>query len=187
MRALSVSRRPGIPVEDFSEAFGSRAFGAFLILFGGINAIPLPPGVPVVLGSGLMLVAFQMAIGRRRLWLPNRVRRLSLSPQTLRRLMERLGGPLRRVERLARPRYWPTADFVAPAIGWMALILSFLVMLPFPFTNMIPGLAIALFGVAVTARDGLWLLAAILLGLGAVIFLAILYGGAVLALLAVLG
>ena len=45
---------------------------------------------------------------------------------------------------------------------------------------------IALAGIAITARDGLWLIAAALLGVASVLFLVFVYGAAVLALINIL-
>ncbi|SJZ51431.1 Uncharacterized conserved protein [Consotaella salsifontis] len=172
-------------VGDLSAAFDGRVFGAFFILFGGFNLIPLPPGASLLSGLPLILISLQLALGRQSLWLPDRLRDTVVSRDILHRLSTRIGPPLRRVERLARPRLWPSSSegFVAMAIGWLALVLAILVAIPMPFTNMFPGIAIALLGVALTARDGIWLAAALVVAAGSVVFLAGFYGAALMALL----
>ena len=174
-------------IEELSLAFDTRAFGAFFILFGGLNLVPLPPGASLFFGLPLMLFTIQLAIGRHRLWLPKRVRRMRLSPATLAALMKKVGPPLRWIERLARYRYWPEPERpLLIAVGWFCFVMAALVTIPFPLTNMAPGVAIAIAGVAITARDGLWLVGSAVVGVGSVLFLVGVYGAAVLALMQIL-
>ncbi|WP_102959035.1 exopolysaccharide biosynthesis protein [Mangrovicella endophytica] len=182
LRGLSVGAGADITVGDIANAFDARAFGAFFILFGGMNAIPLPPGASLICGLPLCVVSLQLALGRRHLWLPERVRAMRFSRELLARVMARIGPPLRRAERLARHRYWPAEDkALSMAIGWFALFLSSLVLFPAPLTNMFPGIAVGFLGVALTVRDGLWLGAGVLLGIASIILLAVVYGGALYA------
>lgn len=184
LRAYTNRDRDVPTLGELSEAFDARAFGAFFIVFGGVNLIPLPPGTSLLFGVPLLLFTIQLAIGRHRLWLPQRVRRIQLKPETLSMLVVRLGPYLRKVERLARHRYWPEPEWVVlSAIGWFAFVMSLLVAIPFPLTNMFPGVSIALAGVAITARDGLWLIASIVVGIGAALFLVGVYGAALFAFL----
>lgn len=184
LRGFSHGDRPSPTIGEMSLAFDTRAFGAFFILFGGLNVVPLPPGASLVFGLPLILFTLQLAVGRHRLWLPKRVRRISISPERLSKVMAKIGPGLRRVERLARRRYWPEPEWVVlSATGWFCFIMAVIVAIPFPLTNMFPGIAIALAGVAISARDGLWLAAAVILGVAATAFLAGVYGMAVLALL----
>lgn len=171
-------------IDDLSRAFDTRAFGAFFILFGGINLVPLPPGGSFLFGVPLLLFTIQLAIGRHRLWLPGRVRRARISPEILATVMGKIGPHLRKVERLARHRYWPQPEkAVLCAVGWFAFLMAVLVAIPMPLTNMIPGVSIALSGIAISARDGLWLVASVVVGLGSMVLLAGVYGAALAALL----
>ncbi|MER0239966.1 exopolysaccharide biosynthesis protein [Fulvimarina sp. MAC8] len=185
LRAFSHRQTAKDPtIEELSLAFDTRAFGAFFVLFGSLNLVPLPPGASTVFGLPLVLFTLQLAIGRHKVWLPQRVRKISLKPETLASLMTRIGPFIRRAERLARHRLWPQPEaMVLSLVGWVCLILALIVTIPFPLTNMAPGVAIAIAGIAITARDGLWLIAAAILGVASVLFLVGVYGGAVLALL----
>ncbi len=184
LRGFSHGNRPSPTIGEMSLAFDTRAFGAFFILFGGLNLIPLPPGASLFFGLPLILFTVQLAVGRHRLWLPERVRHIRISPERLAKVVAKIGPGLRRVERLARHRYWPEPEWVVlSATGWFCFVMAVIVAIPFPLTNMFPGVAIALAGIAISARDGLWLAAAVLLGLAATAFLAGVYGMAVLALL----
>lgn len=169
---------------DVSHAFDARAFGAFLILLGALNLIPLPPGASFIAGVPLIFVSSQLAIGRQRLWLPERIRSAKLSPAVLGKVMARIGKPLRRLERMARHRLWPSSDkAVAVAIGWFVLLLAVPVIIPAPLTNVLPGFGIVLIGIALSARDGVWLIAGVIAGILALVALAGVYAAAAFALL----
>ncbi|MEX6506862.1 exopolysaccharide biosynthesis protein [Jiella sp. M17.18] len=184
LRGFSHQNRAEPTIGELSLAFDTRAFGAFFILFGGLNLVPLPPGASLFFGIPLILFTFQLAIGRHRLWLPQRVRQMRLSPDKIALLMAKIGPWLRRIERLARHRYWPMPErLLLSAVGWYCFVMAVLVTIPFPFTNMMPGVSIAIAGVAISTRDGLWLLAALLVGIAAVAVLTGVYGAALFAIL----
>jgi hypothetical protein len=181
LRSFTDPSRTDTTLGDLNTAFGAQAFGAFFILLGGINLVP---GASLIATLPLLLVTAQLACGRRRLWLPEKIRRIPVSPDTLRRVMDKIGPSLRRIERYAQPRMWPFHDrIIEPVIGWMAFILAAIIAIPAVFTNMAPGIAVALLGVALTARDGAWLIAGIVVGVGSALFLVVVYGAALMALL----
>jgi hypothetical protein len=67
---------------------------------------------------------------------------------------------LERAERLVRPRLLtlsePTGERL---IGLAALLLALLLFAPLPFGNLLPGLALALFGIGLIERDGVAIIA----------------------------
>ncbi len=184
LRTFSHHRREEPTIGELSQAFDTRAFGAFFILFGGLNLVPLPPPASFFIGLPLMFFTFQLAIGRPRLWLPNFVGRMKLSPDRIAAVMDKIGPMLRRIERLARHRYWLEPErLLLPILGWYSFIMATIVAIPFPLTNLIPGISVALVGVAISTRDGLWLAAALITGLIGIVVLGGFYGAAVFAVL----
>ncbi|MDE0923361.1 MAG: exopolysaccharide biosynthesis protein [Aurantimonas coralicida] len=184
LRGLSHRNRAGATIGELSQAFDTRSFGAFFILFGGLNLVPLPPGASIFLGLPLVLFTLQLAVGRHRLWLPERIRKIRITSEMLGRVVTRIGPMLRRIERLARHRYWPEPEWLLlSGIGWFCFVMSILIAIPFPLTNMFPGVSVAIAGIAITARDGLWLIASILVGIASTIFLLSVYGAAALAVM----
>ncbi|MBP0614619.1 exopolysaccharide biosynthesis protein [Jiella mangrovi] len=178
-------RRSGEPtINELSQAFDTRAFGAFFILFGGLNLIPLPPPASFFIGLPLMFFTFQLAIGRPRIWLPNAVGRMKLSPDRIAQVMGKIGPMLRRIERLARHRYWMEPErLLLPILGWYSFVMATIVAIPFPLTNLLPGISVALVGVAISTRDGLWLGAALITGIIGIAALVGFYGAAAFAVL----
>lgn len=184
LRSFSHRGKPDPTIGDLSQAFDTRAFGAFFILFGGLNLVPLPPGASLFFGIPLLFFTFQLGMGFRRLWLPERIGSIRIGSDRIAAIVSKVGPPLRRIERLARHRYWPQPErLVLATIGWFSFVMAVLVAIPLPLTNLAPGVAIAIAGVAITARDGLWLIASFVLGIASAIFLAGVYGMAVLAVL----
>ena len=111
-------------------------------------------------------------------------RRMKLSPDRIAQVVDKIGPMLRRIERLARHRYWIEPErLVLPILGWYCFIMATIVAIPFPLSNLIPGISVALVGIAISTRDGLWLGAALVTGLIGLIVLAVVYGAALFAVL----
>src|SRR4051812_23710883 len=103
LRELAADADRSVSVAELVEAFGPRAFGAILLIFGAACALPLPPGSSTLLGAPLVLLAPQVALGRRAPWLPKPVRRRSISTANLRHIASRIVPTLEKVERVSRP------------------------------------------------------------------------------------
>ncbi|NJO53804.1 MAG: exopolysaccharide biosynthesis protein [Bacteroidales bacterium] len=94
-----------LTIGDIVEALGDRAMAILLILFCLPNCVPVPPGVGLVFGFPMLLVALQMLMGRHKPWLPAAVlnRRLKLKDYV--RMMDLAEPRLRKVESVLKPRY----------------------------------------------------------------------------------
>lgn len=152
-----VSEQPGerISLSELVKVFGDRAFGALMLIFALPNLIPLPPGSSSVLGAPLILIAIQLAVGRRFLWLPAFFLRQSIPREHFKRVVERLVPPLRWTERLLAPRLTFLLGVVGDRlIGITCFLLSLILFLPIPFGNTLPALAICWFSLALIQRDG---------------------------------
>ena len=75
----SIDTKQDLSIGKLVDAFGERAFGALMFVFAVPNIVPTPPGTSAVLGLPLVILTFQLMIGRQRLWLPNAGRRRSIS------------------------------------------------------------------------------------------------------------
>jgi hypothetical protein len=152
---------------DLLDAFDSRAFGPLIVVFAAPNILPVAlPGISAVLGAPLILLAWQLMLGRQRPWLPGILRRRSLARCDFERLVARIVPRLRRIERLLRPRLLALTGPVGKRlVGAAALLLSMIVFLPVPFGNAIPGVALVLLAAGLLGRDGGAVLAGLLIGL----------------------
>ena len=162
---LAAEDRPRVAISDVVDALGDRSFAPVMILLAVPNAIPFIPGSSTVLGLLLALVAVQLVIGRRRIWLPERLNRWSFDREGFRRVIAKVMPWLLRFERMARPSYWPATYRLAERLaGAIAIVLSLMIMLPIPFANGVPAIAICLLALGISERDGVWLGAGMLVG-----------------------
>jgi hypothetical protein len=157
--------RERVSMGDLLETFRERAFGALIFIFAAPNAIPIP-GLSALLGAPLVLLTAQLLLGRPKPWLPAFIRNRSFARSQFATVVGRLVPWLERAERLVRPRLLtltlPTGERL---IGLAALLLALLLFAPLPFGNLLPGLALALFGIGLIERDGVAIIAGAIAGL----------------------
>jgi hypothetical protein len=156
--AVAAEDRERISVRDLVETLGDRSFAPVMILLAVPNALPFIPGSSTVLGLLLALLALQLLLGFRRVWLPERLNRWSFDRIGFGRMVRKITPWLVRFERMARPRLWPRAYRLAERLsGAVALVLSLMIMLPIPFANALPAIGICLLAFGISERDGVWL------------------------------
>lgn len=153
-----IAERPdeNFTIADVRDALADRSFATLLFLFAAINLMPLPPGSSAFLGLPPLIIAAQMIVGQSKVWLPDFILRRPISSDRFRHVVEKLSPWLIRAERLVKPRYWPFPILLADRlIGVIAFVLSLLLVAPIPFGNWLPALGIALYGLALSERDGI--------------------------------
>jgi hypothetical protein len=88
-----------------TEVFGERSFAVAILLLMIVPALPLPTGgVSHVFEVIAVLLAAQMVVGRRAVWLPARFRRRELGATATEKAIPFIGRRIRQVERISRPR-----------------------------------------------------------------------------------
>jgi hypothetical protein len=148
--------RDRIAIADIRDAMGDRAFGALMFVFAAPNTLPVnAPGVSVVLGIPLLFLALQLMLGFAVPWLPKAVVQATITRQRFAKAMNVIVPWMRRAEKLSSPR-WPllAAGFAERIIGLVCVVLSVVLILPVPFGNMGPGLAVCVLAFALLERDG---------------------------------
>lgn len=170
--------RERIAVSDLLAALGDRALAALLFVFAVPNVLPTPPGTSSILGAPLVFLAAQLAFGRRP-WLPALIARRTMPRADFAALVRRIGPWLARAERLMRPRAMgltlPPMEYL---VGLVCLLLAVVLVLPVPFGNILPALAISLLALGILERDGVWILA----GLATAAVAAVVVSGVVFAM-----
>ena len=151
---------------DILDELGDRSYGPLFFILGLIILLPIGaiPGVPIVLGAVLIILAVQFVLGLRHPWMPGRFRRLSISEEKARNAQRRVRPFLRFVDRFVDARVlWivsrPMRIFAATAIILLSLAMVPLEIIPFGVA--VPGAAVMAFGLAIVARDGLVMLIAL--------------------------
>jgi hypothetical protein len=145
-----------------------RAFGIVILL---LSVVAIAPGVSIVAGLLLMIVAFQMIAGWRAPVFPHRIAERPLPTRHLAALVQRAVPLLKHIEKFVHPRWRTPLEPTKRVVGAFVLILSVaMVFSPIPFSNVVPALVIALIALAYLEEDGVLLAIALL---GAVILLTI--------------
>ncbi|MCR4267818.1 exopolysaccharide biosynthesis protein [Nitratireductor sp. ZSWI3] len=176
---LANSARDKVTVGEIRQALGDRSFATLLIFFCSLNLLPFPPGSTLILGPPIVLVAIQMVLGNRTVWLPRFLLRKSISGDKFRHMSEKLIPRLIWLERLIKPRYWPFARGHADRIiGTVALVLAVAVTLPIPLGNWFPAFSCALVGLALSERDGILLCIGVVCGTLSLLVIAAVVGAA---------
>jgi hypothetical protein len=87
------------------EVFGDRSFAIVFVLLMAVPALPLPTGgVTHVFEIVTMLLALELVVGRRQVWLPQRFRGLELGGENRVKFINTLLRRIRGLERISRPR-----------------------------------------------------------------------------------
>lgn len=164
LRDLQAREGLRISVGDIVGALRDRSFAPLLVIFSAPNIFLFIPGSSVFTGLPLMVLAVQLILGRPDVWLPQFVARRSLDRSAFDRIVTVSVPYVERVERLARPRWWPTSYLLAErVIGLCTLILAIFLFLPIPFANGLPALSIILLALGLSERDGYWFAAGLVL------------------------
>lgn len=119
--------------------------------------LPTIPGLSTILGGISFILAIQMALGRKTPWLPKRLAEYQLPSVVIIKLLQNLSSLLKLLEILVRPRLeWiGSSSYIWRLNGFFISWLTFLLLLPIPFTNGITAMPILLFIVATLESDGL--------------------------------
>lgn len=181
-RSVELHDADRISVAELLDALGDRAFGLLIVLLVLPNLIPGPtiPGYSLIFATGIALVASQMVRGFARPRLPRWLLRRSFDRVRLRALLARAMPYLQRLERYAhtRPSRWTTRT----AERWIAALgiaVAIALSIPVPLGNTPPALALLLLGMGLIERDSRLLVAGVIGGIAAVIYVGALSAVAV--------
>jgi len=154
--------QPNVKLREVLQVVGRRAYGPLLLIIGLISISPLTmiPGSTWAFALLTLLIAIQLLFHKNTPWLPRGALDLELSETALGRFISASRPTARFIDGIIRPRL----EFMAqpPFVFLIALmcVLAALVTFPLgliPFAPALPGFAIVLFGLGLTARDGLLL------------------------------
>ncbi|MDO5758729.1 MAG: exopolysaccharide biosynthesis protein [Rhodobacterales bacterium] len=157
-----------ITVKDIIEKLGRKAFAAVMLIFSLISTSPASaiPGITAVVAVITFLLAAQMIMGRKHLWLPGIITRRRLSGARLCKGIGWIRKPLHFVERVSKARLtflFHRPWFYLPLVLIMALTLFMPFMELIPTSGSIASAVIALFAAGLLTRDGALVVAALLL------------------------
>jgi len=148
-----------ITLGDLLDQVGRRAYGPLLFIPALIAVAPtgMVPGMSIVTGSLIVLIAGQMLLPLDHPWLPQRLLRIEMRRALFDRAIAKTRKIAGRIDRVIKARWVfmakPPASYAVAAI---CIVLAGL-MFPFallPFAVALPGTAVAFFALGITFRDG---------------------------------
>jgi hypothetical protein len=165
-------------IGELIDLLAPKSYPLVMLLLAIPNLIPVPaPGLSAVVGLPLAALMLQMSLGYRKPILPRFLARRKISLPQLRAACRRAIPYAERLEALIRPRCsFMLRSAVDRFIGLAALLLSLIIMLPIPFGNALPALAICIIAVGLLRGDGLTILAGLGVAAAELVFLALFAG-----------
>lgn len=153
-----------ISLRDIITILGTRSLTPLLLVpcIALVSPLSTLPGVPTLLAAVVGLVSLQMLTGRRHLWLPRVLLDRSLDSRRLSRVISAVRPAVIRVDRVISERLTVLTDrpWNLPALCLFCIVSFFMPLIEFvPFLTSTVAGALALFAVALFARDGLLMLA----------------------------
>ena len=144
-----------IAVEQIITSIGNRAFGAGILLFAIPVLLPLPAGLSQLMGVPLILFATQLMLGRELLWLPAFLSERRIPLNRIRPGLLRIANILSWAENYLQARNPLFCTRWANRLtGAACLVLSLILLVPIPFSSLIPAFALTVFSLGLIYRDG---------------------------------
>jgi hypothetical protein len=145
-------------VGNLIELFGEKSFAIIFVLLMALPALPLPTGgVTHVFEVIVVLLALELIIGRRLIWLPERFKRRELGPATTKRFSDVLLKRIRWLERHSRPRLGFLLEHRLSGVIFGVVVLIFTVgaFVAPPFTGLdtLPSLGVVVISLGVLLED----------------------------------
>ena len=156
------------------DTFGGRGYGPILLGLALIEILPTGaiPGVPTLVALLIILMAGQMVAGRKSPWIPKKLAQKGFSTQKLDATRKKIRPTTHRLDAALKPRLKKFShDLSARIVGGVCIVIAAL-MPPLevvPFASSIPALAIALFGLGLSTKDGVLILTGYIIALTSVI------------------
>ena len=135
-----------------------KVFGIVLLLLAFPSALPVPaPGYSTPFGIMIFLIAGQLILGRKSLWLPASWQRKTIQTKKIQGILTKGLPWLQKVEAIAHPRL----PFVCQSQGGRMLmgcticLMALSMSIPIPGTNTLPAISVFLTAFGLQEDDGL--------------------------------
>jgi hypothetical protein len=163
--------RGNITMGDIIDIHGASALGAILTVL-SIPALLPSTGIPIggVMSLGMFAVAMSMMMGVEHVKLPQKLSSMALSDKMAEKLMNKLLGFYRFLERWSHPRW----EFLVNQqsrqfLSIFVFVMAGIIFMPVPMGNTAPAFALLILGPALLLRDGFMVLISLFFGVVALV------------------
>lgn len=155
-----------ISIADLVRAMEAAGYGLVMIIFSLATVMPLPPPIPNVFALPLIIFAAQMILGYEAPKLPKSISNLRIKRSIVVVVVHKSSRYIGRVEKVLKPRLsFVVTPIFERILGLFILVFSLFIMIPLPFTNLVPGIGIMLIAFGLLGKDGLFVISGILVGM----------------------
>ena len=163
---------------EIKTSFHRRGFGLLMFFFALPIAI-LPPGLTLIPAVPLLLFSLQMLNGVDSPWLPKWIAKKTIQREKIALIVEKSSPYLKRAEKLLRPRFFfASSKNGEKIVGLFGLIFSLSVIVPLPFTNLLPAIGIIVMSLGLLSKDGFAIILGMVIGsMGVFMTLLVLFLG----------
>lgn len=157
-------------IGELMDIFDERSFAFLFLILMAFPALPIPTGGIVhALEIIVILIASQMLIGRRELWLPKKMKQRELPRPILLKLLPYLAKYIRGFEKISKPRFAQLIPQLWFRIQLAAVVIIFTLFAFFapPFTGLdtIPSLGVVILSIGIILNDLLIIIAGYIVGI----------------------
>lgn len=157
-------------VAELTRTLDDLAHSAAIFFLAALGLIPAPPGLTVLIGIPLIIVCIQKASGLP-LKLPRFIMRARVSRGRYEAVRSRLSSWLASAERWVKPSgAWQSRSGVDLTLDCFVILLAIGMMIPLPFTAMLPSLCICIITLGRLEADGRWVAAGLIGGMVSMTF-----------------
>jgi hypothetical protein len=146
-----------IRLGDLIRGLGKRSFGPTLLICALPEALPLPiAGVSAFIGMPLVLVSLQLMLGYSTPWFPKWIANRSIKRKDFEKGVTIVLRYLARFEKIIRPRWqFITTPIAERLLSILFFLLACVIVLPIPFGNFLPAIALVIISLGLIEGDGL--------------------------------
>lgn len=154
-----------ISIADLVRAMEAAGYGLVMIIFSLASVMPLPPPLPNIFALPILIFSTQMMIGYDAPKLPKIISNIRIKRSIVALLVQKSSRYISKVEKVLKPRLsFVVTNIFERILGFFILIFALSVMIPIPFTNLVPGIGIMLISFGLLGKDGLFVISGLLVG-----------------------
>lgn len=156
-------------IAGLAEVFEEKSFAVLFVVLMALPATPLPTGgLTHAFEVIVVLLALELVVGRRSIWLPDKWRHKQLGPNITKKGIPYLAKKIAWAEKFSRPRWAGVtrSRLSLPVIGLLVIMFTLMAFFAPPFSGLdtLPSLGVVILSLGLIFEDTLFMIAGALVG-----------------------